>query len=94
MINGLLHGAHSTRPGPSWRGKFQSLLINQERSGGEEILIDRAGKLAACLTALASGMDQPRPRGLGKGRFTLPQDFGSLHGEATQSMFETRSRAC
>jgi len=89
MINGLLHGAHSTRPGPSWRGKFHDLLINQERGCDEEILIDRAGKPVARLVALASGMGQPWPPGLGKGRSTLPKDFGSLHGEAIQSIVES-----
>ncbi len=60
-----------------------------QAAAGEEILIARAGKPVARLVALASGMDQPRPLGLGKGRFTLPKDFGSLHGEAIQGMFDS-----
>ncbi|MTW23029.1 type II toxin-antitoxin system Phd/YefM family antitoxin [Allochromatium palmeri] len=60
-----------------------------QAAAGEEILIARAGKPIARLVALESKNAQPRPLGLGRGRFTLPRDFDSLHAEAILQMFET-----
>ena len=60
-----------------------------QAAAGEEIIIARAGKPVARLVALAADMQQPRPLGLGKGRFTLPKDFDHLHAEIIQDMFET-----
>ncbi|KAF0099612.1 MAG: prevent-host-death family protein [bacterium] len=65
-----------------------SRLVDQVASG-EEILIARAGKPVARLVPLASPPTQPRALGAGKGRFTLPEDFSSLHEEAIRRMFET-----
>ena len=64
-----------------------SRLVDQA-AAGEEILIARAGKPVARLVALAPEMARPRPLGLGKGRFTLPKHFDTLHAEAIQQMFE------
>jgi prevent-host-death family protein len=59
-----------------------------QAAAGEEILIARAGKPVARLVALAEPELKPRKLGLGKGKFSLPDDFSSLHGEAIQKMFE------
>lgn len=59
-----------------------------QAAAGEEILIARAGKPIARLVALTEACTQPRTLGLGKGKFTLPSDFSSLHDETIQRMFE------
>lgn len=59
-----------------------------QAAAGEEILIARAGKPVARLVALASGKNQPRKLGLGKGRFTIPEHFDQLHDKTIQRMFE------
>lgn len=59
-----------------------------QAAAGEEILIARAGKPVARLVALESKSTRPRPLGLGRGRFTLPKDFDSLHAEDILQMFE------
>ena len=58
-----------------------------QAAAGEEILIARAGKPVARLVALESSDRQPRPLGLGRGRFTLPKDFDALHRDAIEQMF-------
>lgn len=57
-------------------------------AAGEEIVIARAGKPIARLVPLATAAGQPRPLGLGVGRFTLPRQFDSLHTRAIERMFE------
>ncbi len=59
-----------------------------QAAAGEEILIARAGKPVARLVALAQPDLEPRTLGQGKGRFTLPDDFSSLHEASIQRMFE------
>jgi prevent-host-death family protein len=59
-----------------------------QAAAGEEILIARAGKPIARLVALAETELKPRTLGLGKGKFTLPDNFSSLHDETIQRMFE------
>lgn len=59
-----------------------------QAAAGEEILIARAGKPVARLVALAETSLKPRTLGLGKGKFTLPDDFSRLHDETIQDMFE------
>lgn len=59
-----------------------------QAAAGEEILIARAGKPVARLVALAETKNKPRTLGLGKGKFTLPENFSSLHNEAIRRMFE------
>jgi prevent-host-death family protein len=58
-----------------------------QAAAGEEIVIARAGKPVARLVPLASENAQPRKLGLGKGRFTVPDDFDRLHEKAIQEMF-------
>lgn len=59
-----------------------------QAAAGEEILIARAGKPVARLVALTEADYKPRTLGMGKGKFTLPNDFSSLHDETIQNMFE------
>lgn len=58
-------------------------------AAGEEILIARAGKPVARLVALVTEEGSPRVLGLGKGRFTLPDNFARLNEDAIQHMFES-----
>ena len=57
-------------------------------AAGEEVVIARAGKPVARLVALRDESATPRPLGLGRDRFTLPEDFDALHTEEIRSMFE------
>lgn len=59
-----------------------------QAAAGEEILIARAGKPVARLVALTEADTQPRTLGQGKGKFTLPNNFSTLHDETIQHMFE------
>ena len=59
-----------------------------QAAAGEEILIARAGKPIARLVALTETALKPRTLGMGKGKFTLPDDFCNLHDESIQRMFE------
>jgi prevent-host-death family protein len=59
-----------------------------QAAAGQEIVIARAGRPVARLVALAPAKSQPRPLGLGKGRFALPGNFDSLHASEIQQMFE------
>jgi prevent-host-death family protein len=63
-----------------------SRLVDQA-AAGEEIVIARAGKPVARLVALAADPVRPRKLGLGKGLFTIPEDFDRLHDKAIQEMF-------
>ena len=55
---------------------------------GEEIIIARAGKPVARLVPLLKEGRKPRTLGLGKGKFSLPNNFSALHEEVIQQMFE------
>ncbi|WP_459872239.1 type II toxin-antitoxin system Phd/YefM family antitoxin [Endothiovibrio diazotrophicus] len=57
-------------------------------SAGEEIVIARAGRPVARLVALESSDVKPRPLGLGRGRFTLPEGFDRMYADEIQRMFE------
>lgn len=59
-----------------------------QAAAGEEILIARAGKPIARLVALIETYPKPRTLGMGKGKFTFPDDFSSLHDETIERMFE------
>ena len=59
-----------------------------QAAAGEEILIARAGKPIARLVPLETDSDKPRILGLGKGRFSLPENFSQLHQDTIQNMFE------
>lgn len=57
-------------------------------AAGEEIIIARAGKPVARLVALETSQPAPRTLGLGKGRFTLPENFDALAADEIRAMFE------
>ena len=59
-----------------------------QAAAGEEILIARAGKPISRLVALTQADLKPRTLGQGRGKFTLPNDFSSMHDETIQRMFE------
>lgn len=62
-----------------------------QAAAGEEIIIARSGKPVARLVALAEASLKPRTLGMGKGKFTLPDNFSSLHGETIERMFEDKA---
>jgi prevent-host-death family protein len=64
-----------------------SRFVDQAESG-EEIVIARAGKPVARLVALANAAPQPRELGLGKKKFTFPENFDSLDAAEIVGMFE------
>jgi prevent-host-death family protein len=53
---------------------------------GDEIIIARAGKPVARLAPLAT--KPTRQLGLGKGKFTMPEQFDTMHQAEIQRMFE------
>ncbi len=57
-------------------------------AAGEEIIIARAGKPVARLAPLVSPKEKPRPLGLGKGKFSLPENFDAMSGDEIREMFE------
>jgi len=59
-----------------------------QAAAGEEIIIARAGKPIARLVALPPEAPQPRPLGLGQGRFSLPEDFDQRHRETIEQLFD------
>jgi prevent-host-death family protein len=66
-----------------------SRFVDQAEAGGE-IVIARAGKPVARLVALANAVPQPRKLGLGKKKFTFPENFDSLVAAEIVGMFEPR----
>lgn len=59
-----------------------------QAAAGKEIIIARAGKPVARLVPLRDESDRPRVLGLGKGRFSLPDDFDAQHAQEIRAMFE------
>jgi prevent-host-death family protein len=60
----------------------------EEAAAGEEIIIAKAGKPIARLVPLEPLRKQPRPLGLGRGRFEVPEDFDTLYADEIRRMFE------
>ena len=58
----------------------------EEVAGGEEIIIAKAGRPVARLTAV--GQAVRRPAGLLEGQFTVPDDFDTMMAEEIRAMFE------
>jgi prevent-host-death family protein len=69
-----------------------SRLVDQA-SAGEEIIIARAGKPVARLMPLQSPTVNPRTLGLGKDRYSLPDNFDSIRAEELRSMFEESGKS-
>jgi prevent-host-death family protein len=63
------------------KAKNQLSRLIDQAAAGEDIIIARAGKPIARLTSLQSQPLQPRKLGLGKDRFTMPQDFDHLYAQ-------------
>jgi prevent-host-death family protein len=68
--------------------KTQFSRFVDQAEAGEEIVIARAGKPVARLVALANTVPQPRKLGLGKDKFTFPENFDSLDASEIVGMFE------
>lgn len=66
--------------------KTQLSRYVDQAATGEEITIARAGKPVARLVPLEN--KPTRKLGLGKGKFTIPENFDSLHQEEILNMFE------
>jgi prevent-host-death family protein len=67
--------------------KTQLSRYVERAAQGEEIIIARTGKPVARLVALAPRDNEPRPLGLGAGRFHIPDDFDALGQADIESMF-------
>lgn len=68
--------------------KTQLSRFVDQAAAGEEIIIARAGKPVARLAPLQTRQMQPRRLGLGKGKFTLPEDFDGMNASDIERMFE------
>lgn len=60
----------------------------EQAEAGEEIVIARAGKPVARLVALATAAQSPRKLGLGKAKFTFPENFDNLATSEITHLFE------
>jgi len=62
----------------------------QRVAGGEEITIARAGVPVARLVAIDKG-PAPRPLGMDRGQFTVPEDFDASLPDDVLALFEGRA---
>ena len=70
------------------KAQLSSLLDAVER--GETVTITRRNLAVAELRAVARPADTPRPWGLAKGRFTVPDDFDAPLPDEVIAAFEGR----
>ena len=68
--------------------KTQFSRFVDQAEAGEEIVIARAGKPVARLVALETLTSKPRKLGLGKQKFTFPEQFDHLNSSEMVEMFE------
>jgi len=68
--------------------KTQFSRFVDQAEAGEEIVIARAGKPVARLVALETLTPKPRKLGLGKQKFTFPEQFDRLNSSEMVEMFE------
>ena len=68
--------------------KTQLSRYVDQAAQGEEVIIARAGKPVARLVPLVSQPGRPRTLGLGKGKYTLPEDFDKMNASEIRDMFE------
>jgi prevent-host-death family protein len=68
--------------------KTQFSRFVDQAEAGEEIVIARAGKPVARLVALETLTSKPRKLGLGKQKFTFPEQFDRLNSSEMVEMFE------
>lgn len=69
--------------------KTQFSRFVDQAEAGEEIVIARAGKPVARLVGLTTAAPQPRKLGLGKKRFSFPENFDNLDAGEIAAMFES-----
>lgn len=68
--------------------KTQFSRFVDQAEAGEEIVIARAGKPVARLVALETATGKPRKLGLGKKKFTFPEQFDKVNAGEIIAMFE------
>lgn len=68
--------------------KTQFSRFVDQAEAGEEIVIARAGKPVARLVALETATRKPRKLGLGKKKFSFPEQFDRVHASEMVEMFE------
>lgn len=68
--------------------KTQFSRFVDQAEAGEVIVIARAGKPVARLVALEAATRKPRQLGLGKKKFTFPEQFDSMNTSEMVEMFE------
>jgi prevent-host-death family protein len=68
--------------------KTQFSRFVEQAEAGEEIVIARAGKPVARLVGLTASASQLRTLGLGKKKFTFPENFDSRDATEIAAMFE------
>ena len=68
--------------------KTQFSRFVDQAEAGEEIVIARAGKPVARLVALETLTSKPRKLGLGRKKFTFPEQFDRLNAGEIVEMFE------
>lgn len=61
----------------------------EQAASGKDIIISRAGKPVALLTAYTPIPDKKRKLGLGRSRFKVPVNFDRLYQDQIQKMFES-----
>ncbi|WP_084288108.1 type II toxin-antitoxin system Phd/YefM family antitoxin [Desulfovermiculus halophilus] len=71
------------------RSSFSRFI--EQASLGEEIIIIRDGKPVARLGPIAATESKPRTLGLGKGKFTFPDDFDKFKTNEIREMFENET---
>jgi len=67
--------------------KTQFSRFVEQAEAGEEIVIARAGKPVARLLGLRAAISQPRKLGLGKKKFTFPENYDSQDAAEIAAMF-------
>ena len=68
--------------------KTQFSRFVDQAEAGEEVVIARAGKPVARLVALEVAARKPRKLGLGRKKFTFPEQFDNLNAGEIVEMFE------
>ncbi|MCY2945845.1 MAG: type II toxin-antitoxin system prevent-host-death family antitoxin [Planctomycetota bacterium] len=68
--------------------KTQFSRFVEKAEAGEEILIARAGKPVARLVGLLEPEQKPRTLGLGRGKYSFPENFDASHAKELVMLFE------